>query len=180
MWSGISLRVSLAERRAELERLPWVEHATVMRLLPNRMRVSIVERTPVAFVRQGSHIGLVDANGVLLDMPADVQPTEHYSFPVVTGISAERSGVDARGADEDLCSGSRRSWMRREKRSRRSLSEVDLSNPEDVKALIPDQSTEVLVHFGEDDFLERYRRFEEHLAGVADAVSEAGVGRYAV
>ncbi len=55
--------VSLAERRAELERLPWVANATVMRLLPNRMRVSIVERTPVAFVRQGSHIGLVDAKG---------------------------------------------------------------------------------------------------------------------
>ncbi len=46
--------VSLEQRRAELERLPWVAHATVMRLLPNRMRVSIVERTPVAFVRQGS------------------------------------------------------------------------------------------------------------------------------
>ncbi len=50
--------VSLDQRRMELERLPWVAHATVMRLLPNRMRVSIVERTPVAFVRQGSRIGL--------------------------------------------------------------------------------------------------------------------------
>jgi cell division protein FtsQ len=43
------------------------------------------------------------------------------------------------------------------------LSEVDLSNPEDVQALIPDHSTEILVHFGEDNFLERYRRFKEHL-----------------
>ena len=81
--------VSLEQRRAELERLPWVAHATVMRLLPNRMRVSIVERTPVAFVRQGSRIGLVDANGVLLDMPVDAKTSEHYSFPVVTGISAD-------------------------------------------------------------------------------------------
>ena len=71
MWSGISLRCRWTERRAELERLPWVEHATVMRLLPDRLRVSIVERTPVAFVRQGSHIGLVDASGVLMDMPTD-------------------------------------------------------------------------------------------------------------
>ncbi len=48
--------VSLSERRKELETLPWVEHATVMRLLPNRLRVSVVERTPVAFVRQdGQH-----------------------------------------------------------------------------------------------------------------------------
>jgi len=36
------LTVPLGERRAELERLPWVEHATVMRLLPNHFRVAIV------------------------------------------------------------------------------------------------------------------------------------------
>jgi cell division protein FtsQ len=154
--------VSLPERRAELERLPWVAHATVMRLLPNRMRVSIVERTPVAFVRQGNHIGLVDANGVLLDMPVDSKPDGHYSFPVVTGISAgdplstraarmkiyERFTTELDGAGEKISQG---------------LSEVDLSNPEDVKALIPDKSNEILVHFGDVDFLDRYRRFEEHL-----------------
>jgi cell division protein FtsQ len=44
------------------------------------------------------------------------------------------------------------------------LSEVDLSNPEDVRALIPDQGKDVLVHFGDTDFLNRYRRYEEHLA----------------
>ena len=43
------------------------------------------------------------------------------------------------------------------------LSEVDLSNPEDVKALIPNDAADVLVHFGEDDFLNRYKKFEEHL-----------------
>ncbi len=41
---------------------------------------------------------------------------------------------------------------------------MDLSNPEDVKALIPDHSTEILVHFGDEDFLDRYRKFKEHLA----------------
>ncbi len=155
--------VSLEERRAELERLPWVEHATVMRLLPNRMRVSIAERTPVAFVRQGNHIGLVDANGVLLDMPADVKAKKHYSFPVVTGIVANdplstraaRMKIYARFTSELDGSGEKIS---------EKLSEVDLSNPEDVQG---DDSGpldgEVLVHFGEDNFLERYRKFEEHL-----------------
>jgi cell division protein FtsQ len=159
--------VSLVERRAQLERLPWVANATVMRLLPNRMRVSIVERKPVAFVRQGSHIGLVDANGVLLDMPVDAKARERFSFPVVTGISAgdpvstraarmkifERFTSELDGAGEKAPG---------EKISE-ELSEVDLSNPEDVKALIPDHSTEILVHFGEDNFLDRYRRFKEHL-----------------
>jgi cell division protein FtsQ len=154
--------VPLAQRRVELERLPWVAHATVMRLLPNRMRVLIVERTPVAFVREGNHIGLVDANGVLLDMPAGNKSDAHYSFPVVTGISAsdplstraarmkifERFTGELDGAGDKISQG---------------LSEVDLSNPEDVKALIPSDSTDVLVHFGEDNFLDRYRKFEDHL-----------------
>ncbi|HEY8997166.1 MAG TPA: FtsQ-type POTRA domain-containing protein [Edaphobacter sp.] len=155
-------RVSLDERKAELEQLPWVEHATVMRLLPNRLRVAVVERTPVAFVRQGNHIGLVDGNGVLLDMPTDVQADMQYSFPVVIGLKpsdplslrAARMKLYARFTG-DLDSGG-------EKISQK-LSEVDLSDPEDVRAIVEDKAGEVMVHFGEDNFLDRYKKFEEHL-----------------
>jgi cell division protein FtsQ len=154
--------VSLEQRRAELERLPWIAHTTVMRLLPNRMRVSIVERTPVAFVRQGNHIGLVDANGVLLDMPVDAKITEHYSFPVVTGISGN-DPVSTRAARMKIFERFTTELDGSGEKISQELSEVDLSNPEDVQALIPDHSTEILVHFGEDNFLERYRRFKEHL-----------------
>jgi cell division protein FtsQ len=155
--------VSLDERRVELERLSWVEHATVMRLLPNRMRVSIIERTPVAFVRQGSRIGLVDAQGVLLDMPMDAKTSEHYSFPVVTGISAA-DALSTRAARMKIFERFTSELDGSGEHISQELSEVDLSNPEDVKALIPDHSTEILVHFGEDDFLDRYRRFKEHLS----------------
>ena len=154
--------VSLEQRRADLERLPWVAHATVMRLLPNRMRVSVVERTPVAFVRQGSHIGLVDANGVLLDMPVDAKAKEHYSFPVVTGIVAN-DPVSTRSARMKIFERFTSELDGSGEKISEELSEVDLSNPEDVQAMIPDHSTEILVHFGEDNFLERYRRFKEHL-----------------
>jgi len=61
--------IPLNARRAALEDLPWVEHATVMRLLPDQLRIAIVERTPVAFVRHGNTIDLVDAHGVLLHLP---------------------------------------------------------------------------------------------------------------
>ncbi|HEX2919416.1 MAG TPA: FtsQ-type POTRA domain-containing protein, partial [Edaphobacter sp.] len=80
--------VHLNDRRKQVEQIPWVEHATVMRLLPDQIRVSVVERTPVAFVRQGQQIGLVDANGVLLSMPPASMTQHHYSFPVVTGVNA--------------------------------------------------------------------------------------------
>ena len=168
--------VPLAERRAQLEQLPWVKHATVMRLLPNKLRIAIVERTPVAYVRQGSQIGLVDASGVLLDLDdadgtrpangangstANGTPAT-YSFPVVTGITAQ-APLSQRAArmkilekfTHDLDSGSDNVSSK--------LSEVDLSNPEDVKALIPEQGTEILVHFGDTDFLDRYHKFEDQL-----------------
>ena len=45
-----------------------------------------------------------------------------------------------------------------------NLSEVDLSNPEDVKAPVPDHPSEVLVHFGEENFLDRYKKYEAHLS----------------
>jgi cell division protein FtsQ len=155
--------VSLAERRAELERLPWVEHATVMRLLPNRLRVSITERTPVAFVRQGNHIGLVDANGVLLDMPTDAPATTHYSFPVVTGIGVDEP-LSTRAARMKIFARFTSDLDAEGEKISQNLSEVDLSNPEDVKALIPDHSSDVLVHFGEDNFLDRYKKYEAHLS----------------
>jgi cell division protein FtsQ len=159
------LTVSLAERRAELERLPWVEHATVMRLLPDKLRVSIVERTPVAFVRQGGHIGLVDKSGVLLEMGVDDPDAgqhEHYSFPVVTGVSSD-DPLTTRAARMKLYGSFRADLDSAGTKISDKLSEVDVSNPEDVKALIPSGSADILVHFGDRDFLDRYRKFEENL-----------------
>jgi cell division protein FtsQ len=154
--------VSLAQRRGQLQQLPWVEHATVMRLLPNRLRLLIVERTPVAFVRQGSRIGLVDASGVLLDMPPHGQGDARYSFPVVTGILAG-DPISTRAARMKIFEQFTSDLDGSGEKISQKLSEVDLSNPEDVKALIPDHGMDVLVHFGDTDFLSRYRKFEEHL-----------------
>jgi cell division protein FtsQ len=155
-------RVPLEQRRAALEQLPWVERATVMRLLPDQLRVSIVERTPVAFVRTGNTIGLVDANGVLLRMPTAARSGKHYSFPVVTGISA-KDPLSQRAARmhlfeqfvHDLDSGGTRVSAQ--------LSEVDVSDPEDIWALMPAEGTDIQVHFGDTDFLNRYRSYQAHL-----------------
>ncbi|HEV2113216.1 MAG TPA: FtsQ-type POTRA domain-containing protein, partial [Terriglobales bacterium] len=61
--------VPLAERKKQLEEIPWVESAAVMRLLPNRIKVQVTERTPVAFVSIGSKVSLIDASGVIMEMP---------------------------------------------------------------------------------------------------------------
>jgi cell division protein FtsQ len=155
--------VPLNERRKQLEQIPWVEKATVMRLLPDQIRVSVVERQPVAFTRQGQEIGLVDANGVLLTMPAAMMAQHHYSFPVVTGINVSdqpaarkaRMAVYQRLLAELDANGQHISAQ---------ISEIDLSDPEDAQVLMPEQGADILAHFGEDHFLERYQRYKAHIA----------------
>jgi cell division protein FtsQ len=154
--------VSLSERQADLERLPWVAHATVMRLLPNVLRVQVTERTPVAFVRQGSQIGLVDASGVLLDMPADAAGDPHYSFPVLTGLSADEA-ISERAAKMEIYEQFMHDLDGSGQRLTDSVSEVDVADPEDVKALLTSGSSDILVHFGQEEFLKRYQEFEQHL-----------------
>src|SRR5580765_2382917 len=61
--------VPLSERKIQLQQIPWVENASVMRFVPNRLQVEIRERTPAAFARVGSKIMLIDAGGALMELP---------------------------------------------------------------------------------------------------------------
>ena len=45
---------------SSLESIPWVQEATVERALPDRIRVELTERAPVAFLRTGNELQLVD------------------------------------------------------------------------------------------------------------------------
>jgi len=156
--------VPLAARRADLEQLPWVEHATVMRLLPNQLRVAVTERVPVAFVRAGNQIGLVDKQGVLLDMPPAMMAAKRYSFPVVTGVTAQES-PDERASRMRLYSDFMSALSSTGNPAVSQLSEVDLSDPEDVRVLLPSAGSDLLVHFGSEDFAARWQRLEEKLPG---------------
>jgi cell division protein FtsQ len=44
------------------------------------------------------------------------------------------------------------------------VSEVDISDPEDIWALLPAEGSDIQVHFGDSDFLTRYRSYQQHLA----------------
>jgi cell division protein FtsQ len=154
--------VPLAVRRAELEELPWVEHATVMRLLPNQLRVAVTERTPVAFVREGNQIGLVDNKGVLLNMPPAMMAAKRYSFPVVTGVTPQQTREE-RASRMQLYTVFMNALASTGANAIAQLSEVDLSDPEDVRVLLPSAGSDLLVHFGSDDFAARWQRLEEKL-----------------
>jgi cell division protein FtsQ len=155
--------IDLAERRKQLEEIPWVERATVMRLLPDRIRVDVVERHPVAFTRHGQQVGLVDANGVLLDMPASTMAQHHYSFPVLTGIDP-RDPLSSRKARMDVYARLLAELDANGQHVSEQISEIDLTDPEDARVFMPEQGADILAHFGEDRFIERYQRYKAHIA----------------
>jgi cell division protein FtsQ len=152
--------IPLDERKKQLEQIPWVESASVMRLLPNRVAIQIHERTPVAFAKIGSKISLIDAGGVVLGMPANRQTK--YSFPVIEGI-AEAEPLSSRAAAMRIYNRLLRELDGEGYQYSRDLSEVDLSDPEDVKVTANGTGGAVTIHLGSSDFLARYQLYVTHI-----------------
>jgi len=150
--------IPLELRQKQLQQIPWVASASVMRFAPNRISIQIHERVPVAFARVGSKVMLIDASGVLMDLTN----RKKFSFPVIVGMSA----------NEPLSTRSIRMKTFNELVHQldsagghysQDLSEVDLTDPEDVKVLTNDPAGEVLVHLGSANFLGRFKIYVAHL-----------------
>jgi cell division protein FtsQ len=171
------VRVPLSERRKAIESLPWVEQAVVQRVLPNRIRIQITERTPVAFLRSSKELSLLDSHGVILDRPDDAD----FRFPVVGGIAESMSREQREQRMNSYVQFMKDIELARPGADDR-ISEVDLSDASDVRATLTGLGSDsgsaapVLVHFGDSDFGNRYRLLAENIdqwrasAGSIDSV----------
>ena len=158
------LQVPLDARRGEIEKISWVESASVQRILPNRIRVELIERTPIAFLRNGNVLALIDAHGVILDRPQG----EDLQFPIVSGVSEDLS-LDQREKrmlvfqefikDIDLVRAG----------SSERVSEVELANPKDLRVVMtglagPTDSQAVTIHFGSGEFTGKYKMLVDNFS----------------
>jgi cell division protein FtsQ len=172
---GKLFRMSLESTRQQLELIPWVRSATVVRLFPNRLQIRIEERKPVAFANVDGIVRLVDEDGVLMVKRGSAT----FDFPVITGLDANASPEDRRSRmalfrkfmlqlrDEIAQSG----W---------TVSEADLANDDDFKVLLVQGPETVLIHFGHDNFRAHFRDFQALLPGWrrANALPESVDLRY--
>src|SRR5713101_8179022 len=150
--------IPLEQLQKQLEQLPWVESASVMRFSPNRIKIQIHERTPVAFARVGSKVLLIDAGGTLMDLSSK----KKYSFPVIVGMNTGEP-LSTRAARMKIYNQLVRELDSGGGHYSKDLSEVDLTDPEDVKVLANDPEGEVLVHLGSSDYLDRFKIYVAHL-----------------
>jgi cell division protein FtsQ len=156
------LRIPLDKRRAQIEELPWVEEASLQRVLPNQLKVFITERTPIAFFRNGTDLTLTDAHGVLLDRPGG----EDFQFPIVTGLG-DNMPREEREKRMKTYQEFIKSVELVKAGSSDKISELDLSNPRDLRVVLTglgsgDSARGVTVHFGQSEFTKKYQMLVEN------------------
>src|SRR5712692_6655962 len=149
----------IAERRRRLLAVDWVEDASIARVWPNQVNVRIQERKPVAFVNipvprgRGARVLLIDAEGVLLEPPAQ----SHFTFPVLAGVSEEQTELERRQRVhamlrllDDLGA------------SGKDISEVNAAAPENLIIITRVEGRAVELVMGNQNFARRIQNFMDH------------------
>lgn len=81
------VRLSLAEAAARVQRNPWVASVEIVKELPDRLRVKVAERKPVALLLAGGGLVYADSEGraiAPLATPAEVEEAREAGFLVVS------------------------------------------------------------------------------------------------
>jgi len=94
-----------AAMRARIEKLPWIETASIARVFPGQLDVHVTERRPVALWQEGERAYLIDATGRVL---SGVKPGSQVNLPRVAGEGAPQQA----GALLELMRRYPRIWQR--------------------------------------------------------------------
>ncbi|MFN2530287.1 MAG: cell division protein FtsQ/DivIB [Pyrinomonadaceae bacterium] len=149
-------RAHLEEVSAHLRELPWVRSAIVSRVLPDGIRVRIVERQPRLVVHLSSgRLVWVDEEGVVLAelVPADTVPSFFLrGWNEDQSTAAQEENRERVKKFLDL----QNEWMRLSLSER--ISEVNLLDIRDVRAQLSGDDSQIEVRLGAQDHGERLRK----------------------
>ena len=76
------LSIDLAESRSKVEANPWIEHAEIRRIFPDRISIRIIERKPAAIILL-DRLYYIDGKGVIF---ARVPKGYQIDHPILTGL----------------------------------------------------------------------------------------------
>lgn len=145
-------------RRLQLMGIDWVEDASVTRIWPNRISVTIKERRPVAFVDSVERDGrrryaLVDREGVLLDPRRAVR----LKLPVLTGFRASDTPELRR---ERVARFER--LQQEVGRTLDKISDIDVTDTENIKVTLPYEGRAVVLLLGNRGYGVRLQKFYDN------------------
>jgi cell division protein FtsQ len=158
--------IPLSDRRASLRNVDWIKDASVARFWPNRVVVGVSERKPVAFVTLGSgRPALIDEEGVILPPAQD-----RFTLPVLIGVTAS-DALDTRRERVKRLLG----LMKDLGAAARVVSEVDVSDPDNLKISEPFEGHLVTLLMGDRNFALRHQNFVNYYAEIRKKLASAAV-----
>lgn len=158
----------LGEIKREVERLTFVKTAAVSRILPNGVRVDVVERIPRVAVQLNSGIYWADEEAVLLGKIGRHEPVPPF---VLRGWSRPNTAAASRKANRQrvrVYLQMLEDWQAFEVAKR--VRAVDLSDPRKARAIVTDSGRQVSVLLGGENFGKRLRDALKELAGKGETI----------
>lgn len=151
--------IPLDERRRHLLAIDWVREASVMRVWPDRIVVTIQERVPVAFASlpiggSARHwLALIDDRGVLLTLP----PRARFPLPVLSGITEDQSETDRQTRVEAM-----QHLLADLGPQAKEISEINAAATEDMRVVTTVDGRAVELWLGDQHYRARYLNFINH------------------
>ncbi len=96
---GNILLCDLDRLRGDIRRVAWVKDASVQKVLPSTLRITVVPRAPFALVERGG-LGLADEEGRVLER---ADSPEGYGLPVVSAADGFAEGFAGKWAAAARC-----------------------------------------------------------------------------
>jgi cell division septal protein FtsQ len=162
------LSVSLDQWQTRLLSSPWVESATIRRVLPSTVEIAIRERRPMGIGRLASAMYLIDAKGVLID---EYGPSyADIDLPIIDGLAGS-SGGGGSLIDQPRAEFAARiigAVATRPEIAKR-VSQLDVSDLHDAVAIL--DGDPALLRLGDSDFVARLQQYIELAPALRERLS---------
>jgi len=149
---------------------PWVESATIRRVLPSTVEISVQERRPMGIGRLNASLYLIDPRGVIIDEYGPVYAD--IDLPIIDGIGAapHQGGSIVDIARAEFATRVIAALSTRPELAKR-VSQIDVSDLHDAVVIL--DGDPALLRLGDTDFVARLQQYidlapalHERMAGI--------------
>ena len=150
------LAIRISEWQQKLLASPWVESATIRRVLPSTLEIMVEERSPMGIGRIGTSLYLIDAKGVIVDEYGPAYAD--IDLPIIDGLAAAPSegGAVIDTARTEFAGRVISALAVRPELARR-VSQIDVSDLHDAVVILDDDTA--LLRLGDDEFAARLQQY---------------------
>jgi len=150
------LAIRINEWQQKLLASPWVESATIRRVLPATLEILVQERAPMGIGRIGTSLYLIDGKGVIVDEYGPAYAD--IDLPIIDGLAAAPAGggavIDV--ARTEFAARVIGALAARPELGRR-VSQIDVSDLHDAVVILDDDTA--LLRLGDGDFAARLQQY---------------------